>query len=579
MDKVWIKHYPKGVPAEIKKSDCTLNDLFNNVCNKYPNNRAVTSHGETITFMQLEQYVNNFASSLVELGNKKGDRIAIILPNVMQYPIAIFAILKIGAVVVNINPLYTEHEIEYILGNSGAKTVIVLNMMANKLNNLYKKEYLEHVIVSKIPDTYSCFKRYFINFALKYIKRVDISYNYQTINFRDLILDSDNANNKITTTANNSNSSNYGGDSNNVSKYNIELKASDLAFIQYTGATTGKPKGVMLSHANIVANLDQIYSWITPSMGDLSKQVAIAALPLYHIFSLTANLFAFLLSGSENVMVINPRDTKDIVKILNKTPFTIFSALDTLYSHLLNASEFVNSKFPYFKYSVAGGMPSRFSVSEEWQKITGVIFTNCYGLTEASPAVTMNEVGSAFDGSVGFPIPSTEIQIRDAITGNELPIGATGVLFIRGPQVTKGYWNNALETSAAFDQEGWFNTKDIGYINEQGKLFLNGRQSDLIIVSGFNVYPVEVEIVLDQIPGIKESAVVGNKNDNTGEIVVAFVVLSSELIITEQNIIKKCKEKLASYKVPREIHILETLPRTLVGKIDKVLLKANYLKI
>lgn len=571
-EKIWVKHYPKGVPAEIKKSDCTLNDLFNTICDKYPNNRAISSHGETITFTQLKQYVDNLALSLAALGNKKGDRIAIILPNVMQYPIAIFAILKIGAVVVNINPLYTEHEIEYILDNSGAKTVIVLNMMASKLNNLYKKEYLEHIIVSKIPDAYSCFKRCFINFALKYIKRVDTSYDYQAINFRELILDSINTNNTII------NNSSSGSDSNNLSKYNIQIKASDLAFIQYTGATTGKPKGVMLSHANIVANLDQIYSWITPSIGDLSKQVAIAALPLYHIFSLTANLFAFLLRGSENVMVINPRDTKDMVKILNKTPFTIFSALDTLYSHLLNASEFMNSKFPYFKYSVAGGMPSRFSVSEEWQRITGVIPTNCYGLTEASPAVTMNEIGSVFDGSVGFPIPSTEIQIRDAITGNELPIGETGVLFIRGPQVTEGYWNNSQETSAVFDQDGWLNTKDMGYINEQGKLFLNGRQSDLIIVSGFNVYPVEVEIVLDHMPGIKESAVVGHKNSSTGEAVVAFVVLSSESIITEQDIIRKCKEKLASYKVPREIHILDALPRTLVGKIDKVLLKTKYLK-
>lgn len=554
MEKIWLQNYPKGVPAEIESNKRTLVDLFNETCAKYPNNRAITSHGESLTFKKVAESVENFAASLIDLGIKKGDRVAVIMPNVMQYPLAIFAILKIGAVVVNINPLYTEHEIQYLLENSAAKAVIVLNMMAAKLNNIHNIGELKHVIVTKVPDMYSCLKRGVINFVLKYIKRIDTTYDYPAQDFRCLII------------------------KRKILNYNPDVKPDDLAFIQYTGATTGKPKGAMLSHANIVANIDQIHAWIQPQMNDLSKQVAIDALPLYHIFSLTANLFTFFFSGGENVMIVNPRDVADMVKTLNTTPFTIFSALDTLYNHLLNSPDFVNGKFKHFKYSVAGGMPARQSVADKWHDITGVIPTNCYGLTEASPAVTMNPVSRDFDGSVGFPIPATDIQIRDIETDVELPIGQTGVLYIKGPQVMKGYWNNPEQTAAAFDKDGWFNTKDVGYVNEQGKLFLNGRQSELIIVSGFNVYPAEVESILDSIPEIKESAVIGTTDEGSGEAVVAFVVLKSDMSITEQEIIKKCRDKLTSYKVPRQIFIINELPKTLVGKIDKVAVCNKYLK-
>lgn len=554
MEKLWLKNYPEGVPATISTDHRTLNDLFDDVCNKYPENRAITCNSETITFAQTQNYVRNFAASLIELGIQPRDRVAVIMPNVMQYPLVVFAIMKIGAIVVNINPLYTEAEIDYLLENSGAKAVVVLDMMANKLNSLYNKHSVEHVIVTKVPDLYPFIKRNILNFAIKNIKRVNVSYAYKAHDFREMVVNDKQLKDKVS------------------------VSPEDIAFIQFTGATTGKPKGAMLLHRSIVANLDQINLWLGARVPDLDKQIAIGALPLYHIFSLTANLFTFFFNGSENIMIPNPRDVPGLVKVLTKYPFTVFSALDTLYNHLLNSEEFTKHKYPSFKYSVAGGMPIRESVAYKWQEVTGVLPSNCYGLTEASPAVTMNVFGDPFDGSVGYPIPSTEIEIRNIDTQKEVAQGEIGVVWIRGPQMMKAYWNNPEQTAAAHDVFGWFNTKDLGYISPEGKLFLSGRQSELIIVSGFNVYPAEVEGVLDSIPGIKESAVIGLPDEATGEAVVGFIVLKPGNRIQEKEIIENCRLTLARYKVPKHIHIIDELPKTLVGKIDKVALAKNYLK-
>lgn len=554
MEKLWLKHYPKGVPETIEVTDKTLNDMFEDVCNKYPNNRAFTCNNVTISYVQTSNYVNNLATSLLDMGVKHGDRVAVIMPNILQYPLSIFAILKIGAVVVNINPLYTANEIDYLLENSGAKAVIVLDMMANKLNTLYNKHNVENIIVTKVPDLYPLVKRVVINLAIKYLKRVNVSYKYKAHDFKNLAL---------------------------IDKPKlkpIKVNAEEIAFIQYTGATTGKPKGAMLLHRSIVSNLAQAHAWLTSQIDDLNKEVVIDALPLYHIFSLTANLFAFFFKGSENVMVPNPRDVTDLVKILNKSNFSVFSALDTLYNHLLNSEEFVSQKFPNFKYSVAGGMPARASVAQKWKDITGVIPSNCYGMTEASPAVTMNIFNQPFDGSVGYPIPSTEVEVRDLKTGVVLPQGEAGVIWIRGPQLMKGYWNNFEQTRQAFDDNGWFNSKDLGYFNPEGKLFLSGRQSELIIVSGFNVYPAEVESVIDGFKEIKESAVISVPDEGSGEAVVAFVVFKPGYKIQESEIIKNCKDKLTRYKIPKHVHIVEELPKTLVGKIDKVALAKQFAK-
>jgi long-chain acyl-CoA synthetase len=553
VEKIWIKNYPAGVPAEIDVGNDTLVDLVNKICIKYADNKAVSCHGASLSFASVGERVDSLATSLYEMGVKKGDRVAVIMPNIMQYPIAIFAILKIGAVVVNINPLYTEHEMAYILEDSGAKAAIVLNMMARKLNNLINKGSLEHIIVARVPDLYPFLKRSIINFVIKTIKHTDIS--YKAHNFRDCALN------------------------NKKLRYDPKLVNTDLAFIQYTGATTGKPKGAMLSHRNIVANIKQVHAWLSPQVGSLSNHIAIDALPLYHIFSLTANLFTFFFAGSENVMVPNPRDVKDMVSILNKSKFTVFSALDTLYNHLLLSEEFRQNKYPYFKYSVAGGMPARSSVAHDWYKQTGVMPSNCYGMTEASPAVTMNPLDNTFDGSVGFPIPSTEVIIRSIDGGSILPVNETGIIWVHGPQVMRSYWNKPEQTAKAIDKDGWFNTEDLGYLNEQGKLFISGRQNDMIIVSGFNVYPVEIENALDSISDIKESAVIGVKDTDTGERSVAFVIFKSGAYMTENEIILELRKQLTSYKVPREIIIIkDDLPKTLIGKIDKVALSKKYLE-
>ncbi len=353
----------------------------------------------------------------------------------------------------------------------------------------------------------------------------------------------------------------------------------DTAFIQYTGATTGKPKGAILTHKNIVTNIKQVHMWLSQSVPDLGAQIVINALPLYHIFSLTANLFTFFFAGSHNILIMNPKDIKSMVKVLVSSNFTVFNALDTLYSHLLSSPEFMSHNYPNFKYSVAGGMPARESIAKEWYAKTGVIPSNCYGLTETSPAVTLNIIGDEFDGSVGYPIPSTSIDIKDPITLESLPIGETGVIWVHGPQVMQAYWKNPDETKAVFN-DGYFCTKDMGYITKMGKLVITGRQSDMIIISGFNVYPVEVENTLDKITGIKEVAVIGVANNrNAGELVLAFIVYDdgyNQNNLSSEMIIKIAKKTLANYKVPHLIIVLDSMPKTLVGKIDKKALHAHY---
>lgn len=552
MEKSWIKNYLPGVPAELVMENVTLVDLFDRICSNYPNNKSITCHGETLLFHEIASKVNAFATSLVGMGFVKGDRIAVALPNLMQYPIVVFAILKIGAVVVNINPLYTAVEMEYLLNDSGATGIVILDLIAKKLNDILPNTSIKHAVVTKVADMYPLLKRVSFGFIIKYIKRSNGDYNYPAHDFRALIQD----------------------DKKLI--YAPNLCAKDTAFIQYTGATTGRPKGAILAHQNIVANITQIHAWLKAQVPDLDKQVSISALPLYHIFSLTANLFTTFFEGGETIMVPNPREVKDMVKIFKTTKFTIFNGLDTLYSHLLNSEDFVKHKYPSFKYSVAGGMPALQIIAERWCSVTGVMPSNCYGLTEASPAVTMSLFDGTFDGSVGYPLPSTDVEIRDSQTLKQLARGEIGTIWVKGPQVMKAYWNKPEQTSLAFDENGWFNTHDLGYFNEQGKLFISGRETDMIIISGFNVYPIEVENVLATVAEIKEVAVLGTKDGDTGEQVVAFVVFKDGMYLNKDDIVKECRKSLASYKVPHQIIIVDHLPKTLVGKIDKVALVKQF---
>ncbi len=549
MDKIWLKHYPDNVRENIEYTENDLYSWLEKTIEKFPDNKAFTCDNVSITFREFKFYVDNFAASLQKLGVINGDRVAIIMPNLIQYPISVFGVLKLGAIVVNINPLYTTNEIDFLLENSGAKVVIVFNMMAHKLNTLYDKYNVKHVVVTRLPDLYPFHKQVIFNFTIKYIKKINIDFNYKAHDFKILI---------------NTLPLEY--------KHAI-IKSDDIAFIQYTGATTGKPKGAVLTHRNIVSNLLQIYEWLNAHFDLTLKYVVIDALPLYHIFSLTANLLTFMFYGSENVMIPNPRDTKYLVKIMKQSKFNVFSALDTLLSLLLLSKEFTKEHFPNYKYGIAGGMSLRSSITNKWKLVTGVNLSNCYGLTETSPALTMNKfTNEEFDGSVGFPISSTEIQIRDIETLKVLSINEHGSIWVRGPQVMKEYWNNPEQTSLVFDKDGWFNTKDIGYMNECGKLFISGRVSELVIVSGFNVYSAEVESVLNGIDEILNSAIVGIPSEKTGEAVVAFVLFRKGMSLTTDEIILKCKEKITSYKVPKIIYVLDELPRTLVGKIDKKVL-------
>jgi len=553
MEKVWLKNYKQGISPEVQLDDKTLIDLFDQACSKFSENRAVSCHGEVFKFSEAKERVLKIAKGLTNLGVKHGDRVALVLPNSIQYPLCVFATLVLGAVVVNINPLYTASEMEYVIGNSQPKVVIILDMFSEKLNDFHNKYGIEHVVVTRFADPYPLLKRCVIGFVLRYISKVNPQLEYQPKSFRDLY--------------------NY---PETLEAY-TRVNNHDIAFIQYTGATTGYPKGAVLLHRNIVANIYQIYEVIGNQVQDLDKQVIISALPLYHIFSLTANLFTFFFQGAENVMIPNAKDLKDLVKTMNKTPFTVFNSLDTLYNKLLEYKPFTSVKHKFYRYGICGGMPTRQSVADAWFQHTGMYPTNCYGLTETSPAVSMSYFDDKFDGSVGYPLPSTEINIKDTKSGANLGIGEKGLIQIRGPQLMSGYWNNDEQTRKAIDNDGWFSTGDIGYISESGRLFINGRETEMIIVSGFNVYPAEVELIIDELPEVAEVAVVGYKDVETSEAPHAFIVFHDGMSLTEEQIIKHCRKKLARYKIPRTINLVSELPKTLVGKIDKKAIVAKYL--
>lgn len=552
MEKIWLKNYRAGIPAEIQTDDSTLVDWFEQTCNGYADNKAITCHKVSLTYSELYDRVLRVAQGLSELGVRAGDRVAIILPNCLQYPISVFAVFMLGASVVNVNPLYTPTEIEFVMENAEPKVVICLDMFSAKLNGFYNKYGIQHIVTTKIADPYPVVKRNLINFFMRYIAKVKPVLKYKPVMWRDLFT--------------------------NSVKFSQQpkLTGDDLAFIQYTSATTGQPKGAMLLHRNIVSNVRQIIAVVSPQIDGMDKQVVICALPLYHIFSLTANLLLFMFNGSEIVMIPNARNIKDVVRTMNNTPFTVFNSLDSLYHKLLEQDKFVNAPHPHYKYGICGGMATRQSVADEWYEKTANYPSNCYGLTEASPCVTMNYLDDVFDGSVGLPAPSTEIEIRDIETMTRvLEFGQAGVIFLRGPQIMSGYWRNPEQTAKSLSSDGWFYTGDIGYFNESGVLFVTSRVTEMIIVSGFNVYPAEIERVLDELHNIKEIAVVGKPQEHTGEGVHAYIVLHEGKELSEEMIVLHCRKKLTKYKLPHYFHFVDELPKTAVGKIDKKKLAAQ----
>ncbi|MGI1999074.1 long-chain-fatty-acid--CoA ligase FadD [Shewanella frigidimarina] len=545
MDQPWINNLPEHVPAEIDPSQfSSLVHMFEDAVAKYADQPAFINMGATMTYRKLEERSRAFAAYLQnELHLNKGDRVAIMMPNLLQYPIALFGILRAGMVVVNVNPLYTPRELKHQLVDSGARAIIVVSNFANTLEEVVDQTPIESVIITNLGDQLSAPKRTLVNFVVKYIKRLVPKYHLpHALSFRDAL-----------------------SKGRRLQYIKANISGEDLAFLQYTGGTTGVSKGAMLSHKNVVSNVLQANGAYSPALDD-GTEFVVTALPLYHIFALTVNCLLFLHKGSKNLLITNPRDIPAFVGELRKYPFTALTGVNTLFNALVNNEEFTQLDFSGLKLSIGGGMAVQRAVADKWQNITKTRLLEGYGLTEASPLVTCCPYNlSGYNGSIGFPAPSTFIQIRDD-DGKVLAQGETGELFAKGPQVMQGYWQRPEETASVIDKNGWLATGDIGYMDEKGFFFIVDRKKDMILVSGFNVFPNEVEEVVALHPKVIEVAAVGVPNDASGELVKIFVV-TKDKSLTEEELIKHCRHHLTGYKVPKLVEFRDELPKTNVGKI------------
>ena len=552
MEQRWHKYYQEGVAHEIDVNNYTsLVQLFEESCLKYRTRAAYTNYGSSITFQQLDNYSRYFAIYLQQLGLKKGDRVAIMLPNTLQYPIALFGILRAGCIVVNTNPLYTRDEITHQMKDSGAAAIIVLANFANTLATaLPNIPSLKHVIITELGDVFPPLKRLIMNSVVKYIKRQVPKYDIpDQIAFRDCIKPS---NNHLAP---------------------VSLTRDDIAFIQYTGGTTGISKGAILTHGNLIANVLQASTWVEQPLGISCKDIIVTALPLYHIFSLTANCLTFLRFGAENILITNPRDISRFIQEIKDRHITAITGVNTLFNTLLNHPDFEQINFSKLKLALSGGMSLQKSVAIAWQQKTKSRVLEAYGLTETSPAVTINPMYQEnYNGSIGLPLSSTEISIRDD-NGNELALGEAGELCVKGPQVMPGYWQHPDETALAFWPDKFLRTGDIAKMDEKGFIYLVDRKKDMILVSGFNVYPNEVEQVISMMPGILEVGVIGVRKSDADEKVKACIV-KKDVALTEAEVISHCRKHLAAYKVPKIICFYDELPKTNVGKILRRELKS-----
>lgn len=553
MDKRWFEQYQNGVPHEIDPSQyLSLVSLFKESCSKYSKRVAYSNLGSDMTYERLDELSRDFAAYLQQLGLEKGARIAIMMPNILQYPVAIFGILRAGFVVVNTNPLYTSDEVIHQMNDSGAQAIIVLANFAKTLEKaLPSIPALKHVITTQIGDLFPPIKRIIVNFVVKHVKKLVPAYKIpHAVSFNYTLLEGKQA-----------------------TLHHVELNHDDIAFLQYTGGTTGVAKGAILTHGNLVANVLQAYSWISP-LGITEQDIIVTALPLYHIFSLTANCLTFLKAGAKNILITNPRDFSNFIDQIKHSGFTAFTGVNTLYNSLLNHPKFKEIDFSKLKLALSGGMALQKSVSLRWAEMTKTRVLEAYGLTETSPAATINPMYlEGYNGSIGLPLPSTDISIRDD-QGKEVPIGSSGELCIKGPQVMPGYWKRPDETALVFTKDGFLKTGDIARMDEEGFIYLVDRKKDMIVVSGFNVYPNEVEQVIGMHPGVLEIGVVGVMDEESGERVKACIVKKDPALTAEQ-IIAHCREHLTAYKVPKIVEFFDELPKTNVGKILRRELKEN----
>lgn len=544
MEKIWLSSYPAEVPHEINPDEySSLVELILKSFKKYKNLPAFSNLGTTISYEILDQLSYEFAAYLQNaLQLKKGDRIAIMMPNLLQYPVAFIGALRAGLTVVNVNPLYTPRELVHQLEDSQTDTILVLENFAHTVEAALEHVKLKNIIITQVGDLFPWAKANLINIVLKYIKKTIPAYSLKFIPFKETLTQ---------------------GKQHPLQP--VTITHDDIAFLQYTGGTTGVAKGAMLTHRNMVANIMQNTAWIRPFM-DEGKEIIITAIPLYHIFSLTANCLTFIAVGAKDILITNPKDMKSFIKEIAHTKFSTFTGVNTLFNALLNQSDFAKCDFSHMKLTLGGGMAVNKCVADKWQAVTHKPLLEAYGLTETCPAVTINPLNlTTYNGTVGLPIPSTEISIRDD-AGNELPIGEKGELWVRGPQVMKGYWKNPEETAKVLLPDGWLKTGDIAQLTEKGFVKLVDRKKEMIVVSGFNVYPNEVEEVLNANPKILEAGVRGVPSEHSGEVVKAFIV-RKDPSLTKEEVVQFCREQLTPYKVPHQIEFRDSLPKTPVGKI------------
>lgn len=545
MEKIWLKRYPEGIPAEIDPDEYqSVVDIFEQSCQKYKDRPAFTNLGKSLTFAELEAKSQDFAAYLQSSGLIVGDKVAIMMPNILQYPIALFGILRAGMVVVNVNPLYTARELENQLNDAGAEAIVIVENFAHVLAEIIHRTQVKQVILTGLGDLLSFPKSWVVNFVVKHVKKMVPAYRLpKTIKFNSALAQ---------------------GRKIPFEKKNII--GEDLAFLQYTGGTTGVAKGAMLTHRNMVANVQQVSAWIGPSV-KTGEEILITALPLYHIFCLTANCLCFMKFGGLNVLITNPRDIPGFIQELSQWKFTAITGVNTLFNGLLNNDEFIKLDFSALRLSVGGGMAVQQAVAEKWHAVTGTHILEGYGLTESSPVVTTNPLDlKEYSGSIGLPLPSTHICLRDE-AGNEVSGSERGELCVKGPQVMRGYWQRPEETAQVLTEDGWLLTGDIATIDEDGFIRIVDRKKDMILVSGFNVFPNEIEDVIAKHDSVLEVACIGVPDKKSGEAVKVFVVPKEGIHITKQGILDHCKQNLTNYKVPKYVEFRTDLPKSNVGKI------------
>ena len=545
MEKVWLKSYPEGMPEEVPTPPWrSVKDLFEHSFAAYPNNAAYTNMGKTLSYADLNRLSMQFAGFLQqELGLTRGERVAIMLPNVLQYPVAMCGIFRAGLVVVNVNPLYTARELKHQLRDSGARCIVILENFAHILEDVIADTDVDHVVTTGIGDLLNWPKSTLTNLVMRYVKKAVPAYRFaKRTPFRRAL--------QI-------------GAGKTLQP--VDIGFADIAYLQYTGGTTGVSKGAMLSHRNMVYNVQQTITWQADAYAGVEPIIAITALPLYHIFSLEGNCLTVMAQGGQNVLISNPRDFEGFAKEIARFDFNLFTGVNTMFASLMHTPSFDKIDFSHQRVCIGGGMAVQPAVAKEWKQKTGRTILQGYGLTETSPVAICCAIDSDFTGTIGLPVPSTDVMIVGD-DGNDLPIGEVGEICIKGPQVMEGYWQRPKDTAEVMLPGGWLRTGDVGRIDEDGYVWIEDRKKDMILVSGFNVYPNEIENVVVELDGVLEAAAVGVADERSGEVVKIFVVRKNDTL-TEQDIIDHCRENLTGYKRPKMVEFRDELPKTNVGKI------------